>query len=263
MPELYQDPVMFQNHGKRILGLLHFPDGGKPAAVIMNHGWTGNMHSHGLFVECARQLCEDGFMVLRYDFCGSEHSEGSFEGMTVRSEVSDFKAALKVVADRGCDPARIGALGYSLGSLVSMIGWDRRVKAMVLWSSTLRPVEVFTGLVGQKGLRQIAAGGHTWYRKDPSPYRRRVRFKVGRPFFREIKRVDVTAKAGRICCPISIIHGDKDDVVSVNQSRELFSLINDPKRLTVIEGANHFFETEEQRKRLYETTREWLRKWLL
>lgn len=94
MPELYQDPIFFVNKKERITGITHIPDALNHNAVIMLHGWTGNMHSHGHFIECAHRLCDAGFLVLRFDFRGSEHSEGNFEDITIKGGTSDFSEAL-------------------------------------------------------------------------------------------------------------------------------------------------------------------------
>ncbi|MEM4246084.1 MAG: alpha/beta fold hydrolase [Candidatus Bathyarchaeia archaeon] len=262
MGELYQDPVNFWNCGERISGLLHIPEEDNPPSVIMCHGWTGNMHSHGLFVECASRLCEAGFAVLRFDFRGSEHSEGRFEDMTVMGEVSDLAAALTFLKKRGYAPSRTGFLGYSLGGLISILGWKSFIGAMALWSTTLKPREVFERIIGSRGLREIAEKGYSLYRKDPSPYRQRLRFKVGRPFFESILKIRPEAKASKVSCPVIIIHGDRDDIVDVSQSRDLFKLLTGPKELTVIEGADHYFNGEAQRERLYSKTVDWFIRWL-
>ena len=262
MGELYQDPVTLWSQGERITGLLHIPDTERPPAVVMCHGWTGNLHSHGLFVECAQRLCNAGFMVLRFDFRGSEHSEGRFQEMTITGEVHDLKRALHYIKKRQCNPRRIGVLGYSLGSLVSLLGWEKSVKAMVLWSSTINPQEVFTEMIGEKGLQKIIRQGYSIYQKDISPYRTLRRFKVGKPFFDEIKRIRIRKKISIIACPVSIIHGDQDDIVDISQSKGLYQILQEPKEFTAIKGADHYFNMKDQRIKLYSTTIDYFTRWL-
>jgi fermentation-respiration switch protein FrsA (DUF1100 family) len=38
-----------------------------------------------------------------------------------------------------------------------------------------------------------------------------------------------------------LIHGDADDVVPIEDSREIFNLANEPKKIFEIPGANHVF----------------------
>ncbi|WP_455367916.1 alpha/beta hydrolase [[Eubacterium] cellulosolvens] len=262
MGELYQDPVTFESQGERVTGLLHIPDKDRPPAVVMCHGWTGNLHGHGLFVECAQRLCNAGFMVLRFDFRGSEHSEGRFQEMTIGGEVNDLKRALHYIRERKCDPHRIGVLGYSLGSLVSLLGWEKSVKVMVLWSSTLNPKEVFTKIIGEKRLQEITSKGYSMYQKDFSPYRTLRRFMIGKPFFDEISKICIREKIDSVACPVSIIHGDKDDIVDISQSKELYQTLHEPKEFTIIKGADHYFNTKDQRMKLYSSTLNYFIRWL-
>ena len=41
--------------------------------------------------------------------------------------------------------------------------------------------------------------------------------------------------------PVVLIHGDADDVVPIDDSREIFALANEPKKIIEIPGANHVF----------------------
>jgi esterase/lipase len=262
MRELYQDPINFSVNNQRITGLLHIPEQENHFAIIMCHGWTGNLHSHGLFVECAKKLCESGYTVLRFDYRGSEHSEGIFENITIKSEIHDLIAAIKFISrKKGCNN-RIGILGYSLGSLISLLAWKKEIKAMVLWSSIFRPLHVFTRIIGEKKIQELKKCGYTIYLKTPSPYRYRLEYRIGISFFEDIKTINIKNKVKNIKCPISIIHGNKDITVSSIESEALYNHLRNTKELTMINGANHFFEKEEHRKQLYETSIKWFNRWL-
>jgi dipeptidyl aminopeptidase/acylaminoacyl peptidase len=51
----------------------------------------------------------------------------------------------------------------------------------------------------------------------------------------------VAAKASEVKIPWLLIHGDTDDVVPIEDSREIFNLANEPKKIFEIPGANHVF----------------------
>lgn len=258
---LFVDPVIIENRGRRMLGLLHVPSESNPPVVVMCHGWTGNMHSHGLFVECAEALCDEGFMVLRFDFRGSEHSEGEFSQVTVRGEVSDLRRVLKTLPKLGCDPNRLGVLGYSLGGLVTLMG-AKNAKAMVLWAPTSNPAEEFKRILGDGKLGELEKKGYTWFVKEPSPYRRTVRFKVGLPFWREIQRLNPVNEVEGLKCPVRVIHGVKDDLVDYRHSLELMKHLPANSDLKLVEDANHMFDQPEHASKLVKLTVEWFRKWI-
>ena len=110
-----EKPVVFENEGQQIVGMLHAPDGaeGLSPAVVMFHGFTGTkVEPHRLFVKTARRLAEEGFYVLRFDFRGSGDSEGEFREMTLEGEISDAKASLDfILSQPGVDRGRIGVIG--------------------------------------------------------------------------------------------------------------------------------------------------------
>lgn len=262
MTKLFVDPIIFENHGQNIVGLLHVPSEPKPPVVVMCHGWTGNMHSHGLFVRCADTLCDEGFMVLRFDFRGSEHSDGDFSQITVSGEVSDLRKTLKMMSQLDCDTSRLGVLGYSLGGLVAVRGMKKEGKAMVLWAPTSNPVEEFRQILGSRRIGILKRKGYTWFTKDPSPYRRKVRFKVGRPFWLELQHMNPHAEAEGIECPMRVIHGVEDDMVDPQHSIELMEHVTAKSDLKLIENANHMFDEPEHAEKLINLTVEWFRKWV-
>ena len=44
--------------------------------------------------------------------------------------------------------------------------------------------------------------------------------------------------------PWLLVHGDEDDVVPIEDSREIFALASEPKKMLEIPGANHVFSGE-------------------
>jgi dipeptidyl aminopeptidase/acylaminoacyl peptidase len=54
----------------------------------------------------------------------------------------------------------------------------------------------------------------------------------------------VIAEAPKISVPWLLIHGTEDDVVPIQESREIFAKANQPKELIELKGANHVFAAE-------------------
>jgi hypothetical protein len=44
---------------------------------------------------------------------------------------------------------------------------------------------------------------------------------------------------GKIRCPIVLVHGDRDELISISHSEALLKLAHEPKKLLVIQGAGH------------------------
>ena len=148
-----EEKVYFENNGQKIVGILHIPDNENSSAIIMCHGFTGNMYEHGLFVNTAKKLCKNGFTVLRFDFRGSNESEGKFRDMTISGEVSDLKKAIEFILKQKINKDKIGVLGLSLGAVVSVLGWDERIKALVLLSPAGNNKKCFTNAFGEEMIK--------------------------------------------------------------------------------------------------------------
>jgi len=73
-----------------------------------------------------------------------------------------------------------------------------------------------------------------------------------------MKTVGTTApKASEVTVPWLFIHGTEDDVVPIEDSREIFALANDPKKLVEIPGTDHVF-SEDGLGPMSETVIAWL-----
>jgi uncharacterized protein len=77
------EPVVFPNAtGQRLFGMLHRPAvnrAGGAAVLLLSPGIKGRIAPHRLYIKLARQLCDAGFMVLRFDFYGLGDAEGELE----------------------------------------------------------------------------------------------------------------------------------------------------------------------------------------
>lgn len=77
------DPVVFPNaKGQHLFGMLHHPANDRArgtAVLLLSPGIKGRVAPHRLYIKLARQLCDAGFMVLRFDFNGLGDAEGELE----------------------------------------------------------------------------------------------------------------------------------------------------------------------------------------
>jgi esterase/lipase len=252
--------VIFRNKGQKIVGVLHIPNKQNPPAIIMCHGFTGTKGNiRDKFYKAAEKFCENGFAVLRFDFRGSGESEGEFVNVTISSEVSDLKAAIKFMKKQGYE--RIGVVGSSLGGAVSVIGYDRSVKAIVLWNpvTNLRQTFVDSGFIPKENVERLEKNGFIIFRDDYTG----KEFKIGKEFWTEFETLDLGKYLKRIKCPVLILHGDKDTVVPLNQSENAIKIIGSKiKELRIINGAEHGFHDSISEKQVIDLTLNWFVKWL-
>jgi hypothetical protein len=252
--------VKFKNEGQKIVGVLHIPNKQNPPVIIMCHGFTGVKGDvHYKFYKAAKKFCKNGFAVLRFDFRGSGESEGEFVNVNVSSEVSDLKAAIGFMQKQGYK--RIGVIGLSLGGAIAIIGYDRRIKAMVLWNpvTNLRETFVDSGFIQKENVQKLEKSGFVIFRDE----RTGKEFKIGKKFWKEIETLDISKYLKMIRCPVLILHGNKDTIVPLSQSENAMKIIGSKiKELRIIDGAEHGFHELPYEKQVIDLTLNWFNKWL-
>lgn len=131
-----------------IPGTLAMPHGatGPVAAVLMLHGFGSQKDEVGdMYARVATALAERGVASLRIDFAGAGDSAQPWVDNTYDGMVEDGLVAFDWLVDlRRVDDARVGVLGFSLGTKVAMgvAGTDPRVAALASWSGSTANGEV-------------------------------------------------------------------------------------------------------------------------
>lgn len=246
-----QKSVEITNRGLTLRGMLHIPDNftGKIPAVPIFHGFTGNkMEPHFIFVKLSRFLEKRGIASVRFDFGGSGESDGEFENMTVSGELDDAKAILRFVRSLDfIDPAKIGAVGLSLGGLIaSLLAGDcpQDIRALCLWTPAAgikdgiykKMTEPEIGEFHKKGFWD--AGG----------------LPLGIEFMNDIGSMDVYGRAASYRGPVLLLHGAEDQIVDPEVSRKYQKLYGRRARLHFIRNADHTFNKLEWEKEVLERT---------
>lgn len=258
-----EEKVYFENEGQRITGILHRPDSTNPPAVIMCHGFTGNKgEEHDIFVHAAKKFCENGFAVLRFDFRGSGESEGEFVNMTIAGEVNDLRKAIDFILEQDIDKSKIGVLGLSLGASVSILGWNKMIKTLILWSPVNVTEELFIKSLGEKTCREIEEKGFFDLRFNENGWKTETSFKIGKEFLKDVRKTNIINGVKSVKCPILLIQGTEDEVIGTEGSKQIYSGANQPKEIKMIEGANHTFDNLEHEKEVIQLSLDWFNKWL-
>lgn len=182
------------------ISALYLPNPSAKFTVLVSHGNAEDLGDDRYWLE---DLREAGFSVLAYDYQGYGTSPGRpGEKVLYEDEAAayDFLTVhLKV------PPERIILLGRSVGSGPAVhLAARRPVAGLVLQSPFLSAFRVLTRI----------------------PLLPFDRF----PNYKDIRRVH---------CPVLIVHGTRDSVVSPWHGSKLYELANQPKQLLWVEGAGH------------------------
>lgn len=179
------------------------------AALVFFHGNGGNINGLGWFGEA---WAARGFDVLLFDYRGYGRSHGAATGE--RELYMDADAAYDyVVARRGVAPQKVVLYGQSLGTTAATDVASRRPCAAVILESGLSSAEEMSALV----LPGV-----------PAFVRRLAR-----------NRFESTRKLAEVRCPVLVAHGERDEVIPVEQGRKLYAAAREPKQLIVLPAAGH------------------------
>jgi fermentation-respiration switch protein FrsA (DUF1100 family) len=176
-----------------------------PAVLVCN----GNGGDRSMRAGLAAELARMGLAVLLFDYRGYGGNPGS---PTEEGLADDARAALEYLAGRPeVDPGRVVYLGESLGAAVALrLAVERPPAALVLRSPFASLAEV----------------GRRHYPVLPVSLLLRDRY-------------DSAARVERLTAPLLVVAGSRDQIVPVSHSRRLFAAAPEPKRLVVLDGADH------------------------
>ena len=171
--------------------------------------FNGNAGNRSFRADLARGLMAAGAAVLIFDYRGYGGNPGS---PSEAGLARDARAARRFLESRAdVDPRRIIYFGESLGAAVAIgLALEQPPRLLILRSP-------FTSLAD--------AGRYHF------PY-----LPVGLLLRDRYPSLD---RIGSVGCPMLVIAGTRDSIIPAEQSRRLFEAAREPKRLVILEGADH------------------------
>ena len=221
---------IFNSHGETIDYAYH--EGGKGARdlLIIGHGVTGNKDRP--FVEAlALAVSGEGVPTMRISFTGNGDSGGRFVDCTISKEVEDLKAVLSAVESSGLS---VTYAGHSMGGAVGVLAAssDSRIRHLISLAGMVNTEAFYEREFGE----EIPDEGCMW--EDTS-------CPLSSQYLEDMKTIgSVATQAPLIQVPWLLVHGTADDVVPIEDSRAIFDLANQPKKLIEIPEADHVFSEQ-------------------
>ncbi|MDY7030336.1 MAG: alpha/beta hydrolase [Thermodesulfobacteriota bacterium] len=240
--------------GIRIVGEVYLPDRSSEKiypAVCLCHGVPARVKdpTDRGYQLLAENFCEEGFAVLIFNFRGAGESEGNFD---ILGWTRDLNAMLDFFSNfPGVDKSRISLMGFSGGAAVCVYvtAHESKISSLVTCAcpsefSLIAQPERVNLFIEQA--RTVGIIRDTDY--PPSLEEWLNGFEEVSPI-RWIDRISPR--------PMLIIHGTNDDTIDVSHAWRLYEKANEPKEISIIEGAEHKIRTD---KRPIHTAIKWLKK---
>jgi uncharacterized protein len=223
-------------HGD-LAAVLHVPDTDRPVpCVVACHGLSASKESDK-YLRLGEVLTGAGLALVRFDFRGCGESSGVEEDTTIASRIEDVEAVLAALATHPRLAPRRGLLGSSLGGFVALHAAARRPGVpVVTWNAPASLTELANDdLEEGRGLGVAFALEYSTGRYALAPRG------VGRHL---------------------IVHGEADDVVSLEHAAALHEAAAEPCEIIVIAGGDHRLSDPQHRAQALDVSRGWLVRWL-
>lgn len=217
--------------------VLHLPERAPAPCVVACHGLGASKDSEK-YLLLGREFPKAGLALARFDFRGCGESDGVYGETTVGSRVRDLEAVLEFLSGHSGLNQRFGLLGSSLGGYVALFvaAVHRRALPAVTWNApaTLR------------GL-------------DPS--RSQDLLGLGSAFFGELRAGRYLDSPGGVGCCL-VLQADRDEVVPPSHGQFLFDRAVEPRKLVVLDGADHRLSEMRHRTAALTESLGWFRRFL-
>lgn len=225
--------------GLKLASIIHYPNKEKQyPAIIILHGFTGYKEEAHL-EELARTLVKNGFVAIRFDCSGSGESEGTFEkDYLVSNYLKDIECVYHYVRTlKFIDENKIGVAGHSMGGMLSIIFASQQPK-IALCIAISSPTTMVAADWIKAAMEEWERVG--WLYEEIS--RDGSQIKIPFSFIMDANKYDALDFIKKLRCPLLIILGLIDDVVSPNDTREIFKKAKAKKELIEIEGMGHDYK---------------------
>lgn len=208
--------------------------------VVLGHCFTCSRHT-GILRQLAGDLNQAGYMALRFDFSGNGQSEGIFAESTYSKQIEEMTLAAELLKTEGAK--WIGMAGHSMGALIAML--------TAAASNEIRAVAAIAGrMVGMQALHFLNTAQRKQLRDTG-----RVDFESrGRSleltdrFFADADHFNPHQVLATLKIPLIIVHGDKDDIIPVQEAYRAKQYNPKAVELEIIPGADHMFSQMELRR---------------
>ncbi len=233
----------FESVGEHLIGTIYVGLGhGKKPTTLLLHGLPGFEKN----VDIAYALREAGWNVLIPHYRGCWGSDGNYRFTGIPTDV---KNAITLMETKPyVDEDRIYLVGHSLGAWAAIItaAQEDRIKGVVAIAGGITSAEVsdrikiyLENIIEQKLIKGITS---------------EEALQDWRKMGRELASQDWIAKISPR--PLLMIGGAEDTLITPEQVKALFERAKEPKKLVIIEGADHVFT--KKRRTLVKKVTSWL-----
>ena len=243
--------ITFLNNKKEKLhGYIH-----TPTKIISKYEKIAYVHLHGFPGDCegtAKLFCEDfakkGIISMRFDFSGSNQSEGDFEDKLLSQELKDIQYAINYLQKTHKQIKKVILLGHSTGAILAPLyaQKDKRISLLVISAGVHDLKNAAHYDFPDYKVKQFWEQGYIEYNERPDSWCYNVKLK--KAYYDEFFTLDIPKAQKKIKIPTLIVHGEKDTAIpAIREPYKIYEQANEPKKLKIFKNMDHSY-TDKTRK---------------
>jgi len=234
-------PITIPGGAGPLAAVAHIPERTPAPVVVCCHGLLSSKNSEK-YVVIGEEFSRAGLAVVRFDFAGCGDSAAALGENLLASRVGDLKAVLSYVDGQPWAKGPVGLLGSSLGGYISLLGAAsdaadgarRRVQAVVCWAAPFDLERIGLSPEDLENLKQSFPPG----------------FETGSP---------MNLRALPALPRVLLIHGRRDEIIPWKDAVDLYNQVGEPRRLLLVETADHRLLDPSCRRLAIRVSLDWLR----
>jgi uncharacterized protein len=214
--------------------VVHLPQRIPAPVVVCCHGLLSYKDSVK-FVAIGEKYCSAGMVVVRFDFSGCGESTTVQSESVLSTRMRDLDSVLDYVQHQAWTNGTIGLLGSSLGGYLALqtaASRRDRIQAVVCWATPFDLTRIKLALSESEELKQFFPPG----------------FQLGSP-----ENLGDLPPIPRVL----VIHGQQDETVSWHDAVAIYRQVGDPKRLCLMQTADHRLLDPHWREMAMKLSLEW------
>jgi pimeloyl-ACP methyl ester carboxylesterase len=225
--------------------------------VFLMHGFLG-FKEHYLLLQTAKIFKENNFTTISFDATnGIGESDGRMEDGTMTGYLEDLEDVIDWSKGQKWFNSFFYLVGHSLGGYcVANYAARNNVKGLMLFNPKVLGEASQNGEDIELMIEEYKKRGFREWESQSSPG---VIKRQGYGYIEDGKKHNLLTIAERINCPVLMVSGGEDEVIPIEQQKELFSKINSKKEIHIIEGGDHNLKNMESSEELHNIIDKWIK----
>ncbi|MEE9330114.1 MAG: alpha/beta fold hydrolase, partial [Parvularculaceae bacterium] len=185
----------------------------------------------------AQALTNAGFAVMRFDFTGLGNSGGDFASTNFSSNLEDLHSAIGYMRDQYQAPSLL--IGHSLGgaAVLAIAGGVPEVQAVAAIAAPAEAAHLIDKF--DHKLDEIERLGEAEVMLSERP------FKIKQQLIDDLSAQNVLDRVATLKKPLLILHAPFDNVVGIENAKQIFKAAKHPKSFVSLDGADHLLSKPE------------------